>query len=66
MPDRSRYNFRLPNTVACVLGKRSPVQGSLFRVTFLSLALLVGQHVFDDTTNGTAGTSGMINVPKLN
>jgi len=45
--------------------KRSWVQGSSFRVAFLSLALLVGQQVFDETTNGTAGTSSMINVMTL-
>ena len=44
---------------------RSRVQGSPFRVTFLSLALLVGQQVFDETTNGTAGASSMINALKL-
>ena len=33
---------------------RSEVQSSPFKVIFLSLALLVGQQIFDETTNGTA------------
>ena len=39
---------------------RSQVQRSLFRVTFLSLTLSVGQQVLDKTTNGSTGASGMI------
>jgi len=46
--------------------KRSQVQGSPFRVVFFSLTLLIGQQVLDETTNGSAGASGMIiNILKL-
>ncbi len=39
---------------------RSQVQSSPFRVTFLALTLLVGYQVLDETSNGSAGASGMI------
>jgi len=41
------------------------IQGSPFRIALLSLALLVGRQVFDETTNGTEGAFSMINVLKL-
>ncbi len=35
-----------------------------FRVAFISPALLISQQVLDETTNGSAGASGMI-IPKM-
>jgi len=42
------------------MGRRSQVQSSPFRVTFLSLTLLVGQQVLDKTSSDSAGAFGMI------
>ncbi len=53
-----------PGVNGYVFCRRSQVQSLLmksgFRVTFLSLSLVVGYQVLDETSNGSTGTSGMI------
>jgi len=40
--------------------RRSQVQSSQFKGILLSLILFVGYQILDETSNGSAGASGMI------